>query len=439
MQWVAPQAGTVEQWGIDGLNTSSSQPFYKRTFNQIQFAAQTGDLRFSYAGEYLQAAAEAGYPENLDPFDDNSNTRNMFENLLAVDSKGFRRDSCTAYLTPVINTTCRHNLKLVQGVTVSKILFTESRPLVATGVEYYHTKDVNMSRKGEICARKEVIISAGPFGSPKLLQLSGLAPRKVLRRAGIKVRAALRVGVRTQSRNFISISSLYTGVPLEPANNVTLVNSTESVRMFWAGEGGVQAKGSFFANGRDKRNAYLTGTGSFSEAALGIPLLSSNCNGNVNSYGFVRVRNQNPFAKPDVQHGLLTRLKDVRRLERCLKTLVEIHRKLPARMNATIVDPVGGEISEEWIRNNAGWAGHFVGGCRVGHVLDGELRVRKTKRLRVVDSSSLRKLPTSAGPMGSVYMLAEYMADVIAKKETKAIRRTAGRRDRSRRDPVGWY
>lgn len=56
---------------------------------------------------------------------------------------------------------------------------------------------------------------------------------------------------------------------------------------------------------------------------------------------------------------------------------------------------------------------HFVGACPVGQVLDGELRVLGFTNLRVVDASAIPDLPPSSGPMSSVFMIAEFMAQHI--------------------------
>ena len=49
-------------------------------------------------------------------------------------------------------------------------------------------------------ARREVITAAGPYGSPKLLQLSGIGPAAVLRRAGVPLVLDLPVGASVQVR-----------------------------------------------------------------------------------------------------------------------------------------------------------------------------------------------------------------------------------------------
>lgn len=60
---------------------------------------------------------------------------------------------------------------------------------------------------------------------------------------------------------------------------------------------------------------------------------------------------------------------------------------------------------------------HFVGGCQVGEVIDEYARVLGFQNLRVVDSSSIPNIPSFAGPASSVYMLAEWVAELIINAE----------------------
>ncbi len=413
MQWVVPTRGTVEKYGIKGLSTDSSRLYYERAFKQVGFAKPRVNQRHVYAGDYMRAAAAAGFPENGDPFDTRS-ARDMFENRLAIDKKDRRVDSCTAYLKPVVNGTCKHNLRLIQGVTATRILLDEHRNKRATGVEYVRSFDKGLKNRMIIRAKREVILSAGPFGSPKLLQLSGIGPPSVLRKAGIAVKVDLPVGVKTQARPSIVVRSMYKGVPLEPSNNSTLLYSPDSRRQWENGRGGVLGVAPSLANGRDKQDGYLVVKGSFTPELEGQPLIGSFCFTNVKSLGHFRIRDSNPFTPPDVDLALLSEKEDVDRSERCLNRMANIHRKFPRSFKLSFDLPTNGIVNRTFIRSAAGWAGHYVGGCAVGSVLHPDLTVRNVSHLRVVDASSLSVIPASAGPMSSIYMLAEYMSEQIA-------------------------
>ncbi|KAK7697619.1 hypothetical protein SLS64_013358 [Diaporthe eres] len=97
-----------------------------------------------------------------------------------------RTTSETAYLNPVLG---RPNLAIFDYTFAQRIIFDDKK--TATGVEVTSTT-TNCSYT--ISADKEVVLSAGVFQSPHLLQVSGVGPRAVLERYDISV-VADRPGV----------------------------------------------------------------------------------------------------------------------------------------------------------------------------------------------------------------------------------------------------
>lgn len=419
MQFSVPVAGTVEKWGIDGLTTQSSRKYYKRVIDQVGISVPKGNLRQAYVSDFISAARRAGFEESLDVLS-NSNSRVVSENPLAIDAKGFRRDSCTAYLSPVISTTCNHNLRIIQDATVSRVLLSRSKPRRAIGVEYFRSNDEELSNPARMLAGSEVIVCAGPVGTPRLLQLSGIGPPEVLRKAGVTVRVALPVGQKCQARSVVPVTANYTGVALEPSNNSSLLFSQEAREIFSRGEGGVLGVAPSFAVGKDNLKGYFAANGNTFPEFADRRAFNAACMENTASFGYIRIKDKHPRSAPELQLALLSSRGDLRRLKMCTQGLIDTFRKFPPRFNLSIADPLNGEVSEQWIRETAIWNGHLTGACRVGSVLRGDLTVRKTTGLRVVDSSSLNKLPLSAGPMGSVYMIAEYMAEVIAGMQNRS-------------------
>ncbi|HLY54756.1 MAG TPA: GMC family oxidoreductase N-terminal domain-containing protein, partial [Stellaceae bacterium] len=97
-----------------------------------------------------------------------------FNRRQATIRRGRRESGVTAYLDPVRH---RQNLSVVTDALVTRIVVTAGR---ATGIE--------IERGGErsiIEARREVILSAGAFGSPQLLMLSGIGDAAALAALGI--------------------------------------------------------------------------------------------------------------------------------------------------------------------------------------------------------------------------------------------------------------
>jgi len=87
-----------------------------------------------------------------------------------------RVSSATAYYEP--NKTKR-NLVAITGAHVTRIVFNGK---VAEGVEYF--KDGKLE---SVSVKKEVVLSAGAFQTPQILELSGIGDEKILQSHGIPV------------------------------------------------------------------------------------------------------------------------------------------------------------------------------------------------------------------------------------------------------------
>lgn len=120
-----------------------------------------------------QAFAKLGLPLNLDPNDGNTHGFGAYPQTLDRDAN-IRESSARAYYQPV---EYRPNLQIIKG-TVKRVTWSDSdrSELIATGVEYF---DVGRNLVN-ITAEKEVILSAGTYRSPLILELSGVgSPRYV--------------------------------------------------------------------------------------------------------------------------------------------------------------------------------------------------------------------------------------------------------------------
>lgn len=93
-----------------------------------------------------------------------------------VDRKGVRESTYKAFVQPIQH---RRNLTVATYTAVKRILIEQGR---ATGVvTEAHGQEIMHS------AAREVILSAGVYGSPQLLQLSGVGPGAALQALGIPV------------------------------------------------------------------------------------------------------------------------------------------------------------------------------------------------------------------------------------------------------------
>ncbi|KAK7712459.1 hypothetical protein SLS64_004843 [Diaporthe eres] len=100
---------------------------------------------------------------------------------VSIDPKsGTRSDAATAYFEPAKG---RPNLHMLTGALAEKIILdTSGRIPKAVGVQV--SQDGNSS---VLTAKREVILAAGVFGTPKLLELSGIGGKPLLDKLGIPV------------------------------------------------------------------------------------------------------------------------------------------------------------------------------------------------------------------------------------------------------------
>ena len=170
--------------GNHGWSYDDVLPLFRRAENNEQFMdefhGQGGPLNVTYPRYkssltklFLEAAAL--HQIRLNPDYNGAKQEGAFE--YQVTQKGGERCSAaSAYLTPNLS---RKNLRVLTG-TISATVVLDNRR--ACGVTYYQEGDLK-----EVRARREVILAGGTFGSPQLLQLSGIGPGEELKKFGIPV------------------------------------------------------------------------------------------------------------------------------------------------------------------------------------------------------------------------------------------------------------
>src|SRR5207237_1234004 len=137
-----------------------------------------GDLpdRHELCDAFIESAAALGIPRNADFNGASQEGTGYYQ---ATSCRGRRCSAATGYLRSAEK---RPNLKVEVNALATRILFDGKR---AVGVRY-NNKDEKADR--------EVIVSAGAFNSPQLLQLSGIGPGALLREHAIPVVHDLPVG-----------------------------------------------------------------------------------------------------------------------------------------------------------------------------------------------------------------------------------------------------
>lgn len=121
---------------------------------------------------FVEAALAAGFPANSDFNGPSQEGAGLFQ---VTQKRGRRWSAADAFLRPALS---RPTLEVVTNALVTRVLIEGGR---ASGVEY-----VVEGEKRRVEAASEVILAAGAYGSPHLLQLSGIGDPGELREAGIE-------------------------------------------------------------------------------------------------------------------------------------------------------------------------------------------------------------------------------------------------------------
>ncbi|KAI1120478.1 GMC oxidoreductase [Nemania abortiva] len=194
--YARPQAVDFDSWRVKGWSSDDLLPYLKRfeTYHSQdthERHGSEGPIHISggrYRGtslerDFIDATTRLGYPEvqDLQDLDTANGVSPAFRYVSPED--GRRQDSAHRYLHPRIQQDVLPNLNVLVGSQVTRILLSESRNV--EGVEYRLNTQISPQSVQTVRARKLVIISAGAFGTPLLLERSGIGDRDILARAGV--------------------------------------------------------------------------------------------------------------------------------------------------------------------------------------------------------------------------------------------------------------
>jgi choline dehydrogenase-like flavoprotein len=359
----------------------------------------------------LEAAVQAGH--DLLP-DLNVESPEGVGRFQLTQRDGWRCSTADAYLHPAAG---RANLEVRSGVFVQRVVFEGTR---AVGVEIVSGGEVET-----VAAEREVILAAGAYQSPVLLMLSGIGPEEELAAFGIPVRERLPVGRNLQDHCMVNLN--YT------TDEPTLFGTftPDNVALLQAeGRGPLSSNipeaGGFFRTSPDLPAPdveFHFAPSIFFDEGLNAPTDSGYAFGPVvikpTSRGSVRLRTPMPDSKPLVLCNFLTTEEDRRSVIEGVRIGLAIAAQ-PA-LKAVERGPFSVPASDsdgdilDWVRRCAQTVYHPTSTCAMGSVVDAELRVYGTERLRVVDASVMPTI-TRANTYAPTIMIAEKAADLIAGK-----------------------
>jgi len=343
---------------------------------------------------------------------------------------GRPRQSPYKTLVAPIQSRADAGLQVVPNSMVERVVFNEMKEAIGVEVsEGGGQRDSGSPRPQRRLyrARREVVLAAGVFGSPKLLTLSGVGDPEELERLGIPLVAeSPEVGQNLHEHVGVSIV-VGTSVPCPegyhrtPGGQPTHLGDTRNFigqlyAFLNASENVPGVPGPV-----DVEIMVLEGClGKAISLTLTIMLLRTQ------SIGRIVVQSRNPFTPPHLDYSPLSHSSDIEVLANTIRLLYT--RVLPAsqlrQFELTSSPPIGivTDLNQlaAWIRANVYYYAHPTGTCRIQRsnaegVVDSELRVLGTQRLRVADASVFPESPSGhsdapsrlVGQLVSRFMLGE--------------------------------
>ena len=422
--------------GLAGWGYRDVLPYFKRAENNQRYAndyhGDQGPLGVSnpisplpICEAYFRAAQEMGIPFNPD-FNGAAQDGVGYYQLTQKDAR--RSSASVAYLKPIRD---RKNLTVRTDVLVTRIVLEGSR---AVGVEVV---DKPGGQPQILRAEREVIVSSGAIGSPKLLMQSGIGPADHLKSVGVTPLHDLP-GVGSNMQDHLDLF-----VIAECTGDHTYDNYAKFHRTLWAGLQYVLLKkgpvaSSLFETGgfwyADPTAShpdiqFHLGLGSGIEAGVeklnnpGVTLNSSFLR--PRSRGTVRLGSADPAAMPLIDPNYWADPYDREMSIKGLRLAREIMRQnalKPYVLREVLPGPSLASDDElaDYACRAAKTDHHPVGTCRMGHdamaVVTPELKVRGIEGLRVCDASIMPRVPSSNTNAPTI-MVGEKGGDIILGRE----------------------
>ncbi len=418
--------------GNTGWSYEDVLPYFRRsegaTIDNIDEAlhGRDGPLGISRASghplcdAYIQAAMQAGIPENPDYNGRSQEGAGYFQ---VTTRNGWRSSAATAYLKPLQN---QKNLHIRTNSHVRKLIIKNQR---VTGVDIDYAGSQQVIR-----ARCEVLLCAGTINSPQLLQLSGIGDSELLKSNGITpVHHLPEVGENLQDHYTCSTKYKCTQ-PVTVNDEVASLAGKIQIALRWlkdrggpmslsAGQVGVFAKSHSDCKTPDVQFHFLR----YSAQKRGRTLdrfpgfTVTMCQLRPESRGYVRINSNDYRDKPSIQPNYLAHHKDCETMVAGMHLVREVAKQPALGHYISKETKPGAEVNNDealldYVRNNGSTIFHPTSTCRMGvdqgAVVSPRLKVNGIDGVRVVDASIMPTL-VSANTNAGAIMIGEKAADMI--------------------------
>ncbi|WP_447529495.1 GMC family oxidoreductase [Vreelandella sp. TE19] len=380
-------------------------------------------LKWPVLDDFAKAAQQAGIPAT----DDFNRGCNEGVAYFDVNQRaGWRWNTAKAFLRPALE---RPNLTLWYSTQVNTLCLDQAKvALRCTGVEV-----LRGGRVQRVSADKEVVLCAGAIGTPHLLQLSGIGPRKPLENVGIKVVKELP-GVGENLQDHLQIRSVYRVSNAQTLNTLAgtlwgkmgigweyLTRRTGPMSMAPSQLGAFTRSSSDYVHPNIQYHVQPLSLEAFGQPLHPFPAITASvCNLNPTSRGTVRLKSRDPKVAPMISPNYLSTAEDQKVAVDSLRVTRHIAAQPAfAHYKPQEVKPGAQYQSDEELTRLAGDIGttifHPVGSTRMGKaedemaVVDSRLRVFGVAGLRIADAGIMPTI-TSGNTNSPTLMIAEKAA-----------------------------
>ena len=422
------------QQGLEGWSYADVLPYFRRLENHwlgdtehhgaggpVSITPMTG--RELLYDPLVSAARAAGIPLSADP---NGGELEGISRMEATIGGGSRSSTARAYLRPAMR---RRNLHVETDALAIRVLVERGR---AIGLEYAQGGNLVQVR-----AEREVVLSAGSYGSPQLLMLSGIGPAADLAGLGIPVVHELPgVGANLSEHPNLTIEFRVRD-RIGLTRCLRFDRAARHALRWWLRRDGPFAENGATANlflrtrpGLERPDVQIVCMSVSNLAGLWFPGLTAppvySFAARVGalhpqSRGWIKLRSANPRDKPRILFNMFAVDDDLSTMLRGIRIAREIYRQKPLADLIEHETFLGAELTDDatianLIRANAGHRSHPVGTCRMGTgpdaVVDAQLRVYGIEALRIADASVMPDLPSGNTNLPCI-MIGEKAADLI--------------------------
>ncbi|KAJ6565228.1 hypothetical protein DFH09DRAFT_1474654 [Mycena vulgaris] len=368
----------------------------------------------------VPAVLAAGGTESIDP--NGGDARGIYYTPKAMFPNSTRSYSANSYYEPNAG---RPNLHVMVNVTVSRILWGNSKngKAVATGVEYINAAGEKLTVNGD-----RVILSAGVFGTPQVLELSGVGNPTIINPLGISTVVNLpAVGENlSEQPTTIYLAAFASGITdtgVQLPNNFesprTLLSSTEWITAFTL----LQTAPPGLSDAAHKAVIALFLSNSPIVEFMGFPtpshagLIFLPILLHPMSRGSSHIVSANATAAPSFDLALIQSPFDLYILTKAIQRARRFASQAPLTPFLAGELLPGAAITtdaqfSQYVKDSMGVAWHPLGTAAIGSVVDANLRVKGTTNVFVADGSIIPIQPSSH-PSAIIYGIGEQAAAML--------------------------